>query len=126
MSRSPSQMPPACGFRKPLTTLKSVVLPAPFGPSTPTISSGLTARSTPSSAAIPPKCSVMSRVRRSVWRASDSRATSAQPHEQVGAPEVEREDGGHHGDPEGRPAPDQIQLQLADLQQPARPEQEER
>src|SRR5881396_1857882 len=112
MSRSPSQIPPACGFRNPLTTLNSVVFPAPFGPSTPTISPGFTARSTPSSAAIPPKCSVTSRVRRSVCEDCCSRAMSAQPHEQVGDPEVQSQDAGDDGNPQGGPPLDQGKVVL--------------
>src|SRR6516225_2292100 len=53
--------------------LSSVVLPAPFGPMTPRISPGATARSTPSTAASPPK-----RLRRCL--ASSSAMASGLPH----------------------------------------------
>src|SRR2546430_4987277 len=53
------------GRRNPLRRLKEVVLPAPFGPIRPTISPLSTVRSTPLTAASPPKSRVRSRVSRS-------------------------------------------------------------
>src|SRR5262249_44992201 len=55
------RMSPCCGRIVPETTLKSVVLPAPFGPTRPTISPVPTVRVTPSSARNPPKRTAMSR-----------------------------------------------------------------
>ncbi len=46
---------PASGRRNPLMTSNSVVLPAPFGPMIPTISSSLTTSETSCSARMPPK-----------------------------------------------------------------------
>src|SRR5919199_1058690 len=96
-------MIPRVGRRNPLITLKSVVLPAPFGPSTPTISPGLQAMSTRSSAVIPPKWIVRSRVRRSVL-ATD---TSARLHDQIGDDEVQRDDPDRHRSPEDGPPADE-------------------
>src|SRR5690606_9930108 len=45
---------------KPVMALKRVVLPAPFGPISPRISEGLSARDTRSTASTPPKRTVMS------------------------------------------------------------------
>src|SRR5437763_9438795 len=49
-------MVPASGSSMPLTQLKSVVLPAPFGPMSPRISPRLTTNDTSSRARTPPKC----------------------------------------------------------------------
>ena len=54
ISRPSKTMLPAAGRRKPLSALKSVVLPAPFGPMIPRISPVATRRLTPSSAFRPP------------------------------------------------------------------------
>jgi len=57
MSRPSSRTAPRLGRRMPATTLRSVDLPAPFGPMMPTISPRSTERSTPlriSSAAVYP------------------------------------------------------------------------
>ena len=50
---------PPRGCRRPESTPKSVVLPAPFGPTRPTVDPGGTDRLTPSSATTPPKRMVM-------------------------------------------------------------------
>src|SRR6266498_5642903 len=53
---SPSKtIRPAVGGKIPVTRLKNVVLPAPFGPISPTIRPSSTSRSTSSRAAKPPK-----------------------------------------------------------------------
>ncbi len=58
-SRSPRQRStPSSGSMKPQTTLNSVVLPAPFGPMTPSTSPGSTNSDTESSAVRPPKRTV--------------------------------------------------------------------
>ena len=49
---------PAVGATIPLMTLKSVVLPAPFGPMMPMSSAGPTRNVTPDNAEIPPKRTV--------------------------------------------------------------------
>ena len=51
-------MVPAVGGKKPLSRLKQVVFPAPFGPIRPTISPASTVMSTRLTAASPPKCLV--------------------------------------------------------------------
>src|SRR5262249_59394819 len=51
----PGGMSPASGASRPLTTSKSVVLPAPFGPIRPVIEPRATSRLAPSSACKPPK-----------------------------------------------------------------------
>jgi hypothetical protein len=54
-SDSPSKrMSPESGVYKRVTTLKTVVFPAPFGPISPTISPGCTSNETPSRATTPP------------------------------------------------------------------------
>ena len=55
ISSPPRTICPASGFWNPLIALNSVVFPAPFGPSSPTISPGATLTLTWSSAVIPPK-----------------------------------------------------------------------
>ena len=55
MSRPSSSTRPATGFWNPLSTLRKVVLPAPLGPMRPTISPGLTSKSTSSRARTPLK-----------------------------------------------------------------------
>src|SRR5579859_706807 len=55
MSVSPRWIVPDVGRNAPAMMLKSVVLPAPFGPMRPTISSWATARSTSCTARSPPK-----------------------------------------------------------------------
>ncbi len=55
MSSPPRSTRPPWASRKPVTTSKRVVLPAPLWPMRPTTSPGSTARSTPSTATIPPK-----------------------------------------------------------------------
>src|SRR5215211_5575734 len=54
ISRPPKRTPPALQGRRPETALSSVVLPAPFGPSSDTTSPAPTRRSTPCSTAILP------------------------------------------------------------------------
>src|SRR4051794_18560968 len=61
MSAPAKCTPPCCGRSVPETTLKSVVLPAPLGPTRPTISSAATVSETPSSARRPPKRTATSR-----------------------------------------------------------------
>ena len=61
MSVPPSTTAPPSAGVKPETTSNSVVLPAPLGPMMPTISPGATARSTRSTARMPPKLRVSSR-----------------------------------------------------------------
>src|SRR6266705_2675013 len=51
-----SRMSPASGASAPAMQWKSVVLPEPFGPISPTISPASTVMSTPASAVSPPKC----------------------------------------------------------------------
>src|SRR6266566_3288457 len=46
---------PAAGAKRPVSALKSVVFPEPFGPITPTVSPSATTTSTPSRATSPPK-----------------------------------------------------------------------
>src|SRR4051812_40449147 len=78
---------PASGGIKPVMTLNSVVLPAPFGPITLKISPGCTARSTPSTAATPPKC-------RFKPRTSSSGATdvvTSRPPDQAARPEPDHQ-----------------------------------
>ena len=53
MSRPSNTTEPRSGGIRPETQLKSVVLPAPFGPISPVIVPGSTTRSTPSSARMP-------------------------------------------------------------------------
>src|SRR5688572_946328 len=53
---------PEVGFRKPVTRLKSVVLPAPLGPIRPVIVPLRTSSEQPSTAFRPPKLRVRSRV----------------------------------------------------------------
>src|SRR5207249_3644549 len=55
MERSPKRTSPASGARNPERRLKTVVLPAPFGPMSPSISPGATVRSRPATARRPPK-----------------------------------------------------------------------
>ena len=69
-SRPSSTMLPARGGTKPQTTLKSVVLPAPFGPITPTTSPRPTLNDTPASAANPPNMTLTSRTTRPAGSAS--------------------------------------------------------
>src|SRR5579864_2281538 len=54
MSAPRNRTRPAVGARNPVTRLKSVVLPAPFGPISPTISPSRTVNETPSTARSPP------------------------------------------------------------------------
>ncbi len=62
---SPLQLSePASGATKPQITLNSVVLPAPFGPITPSTSPAWTSSETPSSATTPPNRTVTSRTLR--------------------------------------------------------------
>src|SRR4029077_19631932 len=62
---SPSKMiRPAVGRSTPVTQLKNVDLPAPFGPMMARISPGCTAMETLFSAASPPKCTVRPSVHR--------------------------------------------------------------
>src|SRR5262249_46074205 len=62
---SPSKtIEPRLGRRKPLSRLKQVVLPAPLGPISPTISPLSTVKSTSRTAASPPKSRVSPRVSR--------------------------------------------------------------
>src|SRR5438876_6450681 len=56
MSSPEKTTEPLVGRRKPLNRLKQVVLPAPFGPISPTISPVSTVRSRLLTAASPPKC----------------------------------------------------------------------
>src|SRR5256886_2856350 len=49
---------PAAGAKRPVSALKSVVFPEPFGPITPTVSPSATTTSTPSRATSPPKRTV--------------------------------------------------------------------
>src|SRR5262245_45693110 len=58
MSRSPSNTRPPSGRTTPLTALKSVVLPQPFGPIRPRLAPGASDRSTGPSASTPPKRTV--------------------------------------------------------------------
>src|SRR5947199_8814462 len=69
-------MRPAVGYRSPATRLKSVVLPAPFGPRIPRRSPGRTSRSTARTACRPPKRRPTPRRRRvgSALRAGDASA----------------------------------------------------
>src|SRR5579864_6876794 len=55
MSAPRNRTRPAVGAMNPVTRLNSVVLPAPFGPISPTISPSRTANETPSTARSPPK-----------------------------------------------------------------------
>src|SRR5215470_12303010 len=74
MSSPLKVMAPAVGVKKPLSRLKQVVFPAPFGPIRPTISPSPTVMSTRLTAANPPKCFVRwcasSRAIRFSWCAS--------------------------------------------------------
>src|SRR6266545_7463294 len=114
-----SEISPLSGLRNPLMMLNRVVLPAPFGPSTPTISPGFTAMSTESSAVMPPKLIETSRVSSSGSRAS---IRSPQLHEHVGQSELDPGDPEDERDPNGRATLDQRELLLPDLQQAARTE----
>ena len=58
MSRPSNRIRPAVGVSSPVMTLKSVVLPAPFGPMRPVISTWRTSRSTSESARFPPNFTV--------------------------------------------------------------------
>src|SRR5690348_10163167 len=55
MSAPRNRTCPAVGARNPVTRLNRVVLPAPFGPISPTISPSRTSNDTPSTARSPPK-----------------------------------------------------------------------
>jgi len=55
MGRSSKRMVPALGVRRPEMRLKTVVLPAPFGPMSPTISPGRTSKVRSETAVRPPK-----------------------------------------------------------------------
>ncbi len=63
-SRPSNSTLPESGFKSPSRQLKKVVLPAPFGPISPTISCGSTSRLTWSSAVIPANDFVISRASR--------------------------------------------------------------
>src|SRR5579872_5759210 len=66
-------MSPRVGRKTPVTTLKTVVLPAPFGPMRAAISPSATWIDTFDSAATPPKCIVTSsRTRRGSGPRSDN------------------------------------------------------
>src|SRR5882724_4798968 len=58
--RPSSRIRPALGRRKPVTRLKAVVLPAPFGPMSPRISPGSTSKERRETARSPPKSLVRS------------------------------------------------------------------
>src|SRR5512139_1181618 len=75
MRRPSSVMDPAVGGMSPETRLRSVVLPAPFGPMSPCTSPASTRREAPSTAASPPK------VRRTP---SSSSSTGLPPRPQPG------------------------------------------
>src|SRR5947208_4372995 len=55
MSRSSRKTRPAVGVCRPVMTLNSVVLPAPFGPMSPVTRLAAASTSTPASAVTPPK-----------------------------------------------------------------------
>src|SRR4051812_18943879 len=70
-------------------TLKSVVLPAPLGPTSPTISCSVTFSETPSSARSPPNCTAIesSSSMPHVNREGSARAPEQQRHQSIGAPQ---------------------------------------
>ena len=80
MTASPKRTDPLDGVVKPVTTSRIVVLPAPFGPMSPTTSPGSMAKLTPSTATTPPNFTTRSltasvaaaplRARRATARAS--------------------------------------------------------
>ena len=75
--RSPSNTTsPAVGGKTAVTTLKSVVFPAPLGPITPTISPGWTSKEMSERAESPPNdFPILRRERRALTRASPSGST---------------------------------------------------
>src|SRR5690242_5046387 len=88
MSAPRNRTRPAVGARNPVTRLNSVVLPAPFGPISPTISPSRTVNETPSTARSPPNA-----------RARPATSSTAPPPQQQAEPpgedgaEPSREDG---------------------------------
>ena len=104
MAASPKRTDPLDGVVKPVTTSRIVVLPAPFGPMSPTTSPGSIAKLTPSTATTPPNfttrsltASVAARrrvARRRGGRLGDALAGSAAPRRRAAAgPTVPRPGG---------------------------------
>ena len=75
--RRRSRSRPAVGRRTPLATLRSVVLPLPFGPISPTISPSSTYSETPSSARRPRKCLATSSTASASSMTRDSRCSGS-------------------------------------------------
>ena len=78
MAASPKRTDPLDGVVKPVTTSRIVVLPAPFGPMSPTTSPGSIAKLTPSTATTPPNFTTRSltasvAARRALARGRDGR-----------------------------------------------------
>src|ERR1700694_5867424 len=104
----PSRPPPADGRRKPVTRLKTVVFPAPFGPMSPRISPSFTSKERSPTARRPPQCRVSRSTSRSAMRHPPRAAAGEEP---VGAPPDalrHEADDEHHAEP--------VDDEVADLQ----------
>jgi hypothetical protein len=66
-SRPPIQISPDVGFRLPAIRLNSVVLPAPFGPISPTISPAASFKDMPATAVFPSNRFTRSRASITAW-----------------------------------------------------------
>src|SRR5688500_7426883 len=86
ISRLPKRTSPSSGFRCPVTRLKNVDLPAPFGPIIATISRSATRMLTPPTAVKPPKD-----LRTLCTSSTRATLSDAQPAEMGGADQPSRE-----------------------------------